>query len=299
MLETRVAGLSRLRWGRSPLDIARLGGDVPFVIALTIYLHFPDSGSLKGKRKELLSVRSALSRRFGASVAEVDDQDLWQRATLAATLVSRTAGDVEHVADAIERLLARPLSRERAGRAPARVVSGPDLRRRRALCKRSVIGDRIADGLTARLDGEVAWASGRTRSARPERGSSAPLSICSRGRGYDRTTVEDVAATAGVSARTAFRYFPAKADLVFGDSDADLAALAAQLAAQDRSLPAFEATRVALVEFSQRIGTPINAERARVIEANPTLVRTWPRAARGLGRSHRRGAGGAAWAADP
>jgi uncharacterized protein YlxP (DUF503 family) len=78
---------------------------VPFLIALTIHLHLPDSGSLKGKRKELLSVRSALSRRFGASVAEVDDQDLWQRATLAATLVSRTAGDVEHVADAIERFL--------------------------------------------------------------------------------------------------------------------------------------------------------------------------------------------------
>ena len=46
----------------------------------------------------------------------------------------------------------------------------------------------------------------------------------------------------------------------------------AQLAAQDRSLPALEATRIALVEFSQRIGTPINAERTRVIEANPTLI---------------------------
>jgi uncharacterized protein len=78
---------------------------VPFLIALTIHLHLPDNGSLKGKRKELLSVRSVLSRRFGASVAEVDDQDLWQRATLAATLVSRSAGGVEHVADAIERFL--------------------------------------------------------------------------------------------------------------------------------------------------------------------------------------------------
>lgn len=96
------------------------------------------------------------------------------------------------------------------------------------------------------------------------------------GRGYDRTTVEDVAAMAGVSARTAFRYFPAKADLVFGDAQADLAALRAQLASQDRSLPALEATRMALVEFSQRIGTPMNAERMRVIEANSTL------AARGL-----------------
>jgi uncharacterized protein YlxP (DUF503 family) len=75
------------------------------LVALTIHLHFPENGSLKGKRKELLSVRSALSRRFGASVAEVADQDLWQRATLAAAFVSRTAGDVEHVADAVERYL--------------------------------------------------------------------------------------------------------------------------------------------------------------------------------------------------
>jgi uncharacterized protein YlxP (DUF503 family) len=78
---------------------------VPFLIALTIHLHFPDSGSLKGKRKDLLSVRSTLNRRFGASVAEVADQDLWQRATLAVALVSRTASDVEHVADAVERYL--------------------------------------------------------------------------------------------------------------------------------------------------------------------------------------------------
>jgi uncharacterized protein YlxP (DUF503 family) len=78
---------------------------VPFVVALTIHLHLPDNGSLKGKRKELLSVRSALSRRFGASVAEVDHQDLWQRATLAAALVARTPADVEHVTDAVERYL--------------------------------------------------------------------------------------------------------------------------------------------------------------------------------------------------
>jgi translation initiation factor IF-2 len=47
-------------------------------------------------------VRAALSRRFGASVAEVADQDLWQRATLAAALVSRSAADVEHVAEGVE-----------------------------------------------------------------------------------------------------------------------------------------------------------------------------------------------------
>jgi uncharacterized protein YlxP (DUF503 family) len=81
---------------------------VPFLVALTIHLHLPDNGSLKGKRKELLSVRAALTRRFGASVAEVGHQDLWQRATLAAGLVSGSATELEHTVDGIERyLLAR------------------------------------------------------------------------------------------------------------------------------------------------------------------------------------------------
>ena len=78
---------------------------MPFLVALTIHLHLPDNGSLKGKRKELLSVRSALSRRFGASVAEVGEQDLWQRATLAAGLVGRSAKDLDQVVDGIERFL--------------------------------------------------------------------------------------------------------------------------------------------------------------------------------------------------
>ena len=98
---------------------------MPFLVALTIHLHLPDNGSLKGKRKELLSVRSALNRRFGASVAEVGAQDLWQRATLAAGLVGRSAGDLEHVVDEVERFL---LARFPDGvRVERRLVSFQDL----------------------------------------------------------------------------------------------------------------------------------------------------------------------------
>jgi TetR/AcrR family transcriptional regulator, regulator of mycofactocin system len=108
----------------------------------------------------------------------------------------------------------------------------------------------------------------RATRARLER---AALDLFAR-RGYDRTTVEDVAAEAGVSARTAFRYFPAKADLVFGDVAADLAELRRLLAAQDAGAPAFEAMRGALAEFAPRIGTPMNAERSQVVAANPELT---------------------------
>ena len=98
---------------------------MPFLVALTIHLHLPDNGSLKGKRKELLSVRAALQRRFGASVAEVGDQDLWQRATLAASVVGRSAGDLDHIADGVERFL---LSRFPDGvRMERRLVSFEDL----------------------------------------------------------------------------------------------------------------------------------------------------------------------------
>ncbi|MBX5468279.1 MAG: DUF503 domain-containing protein [Thermoleophilaceae bacterium] len=68
-----------------------------------MHLHFPDAGSLKGKRRELSSLKAQLQHRFGASVAETDHQDLWQRATVSAALVGRSARSVEEAADKLER----------------------------------------------------------------------------------------------------------------------------------------------------------------------------------------------------
>jgi hypothetical protein len=78
---------------------------VAYLLALTIHLHLPENGSLKGKRKELLSVKAALSRRYGAAVAEVDHHDLWQRSTIAAGLVGRSAGELQQLGAALERYL--------------------------------------------------------------------------------------------------------------------------------------------------------------------------------------------------
>ena len=66
-----------------------------FVCLVEIHLHFPNNGSLKGKRKELVSLKAQLQRRFGAAVSETDHHDLWQRATLTAALVGRDPGVVE------------------------------------------------------------------------------------------------------------------------------------------------------------------------------------------------------------
>jgi uncharacterized protein YlxP (DUF503 family) len=76
-----------------------------FVCVLLIHLHFPDAGSLKGKRKELSSVKAQLHSRLGAAVAEVDHQDLWQRSTLAAALTGGSAGRLQAAADGVERWL--------------------------------------------------------------------------------------------------------------------------------------------------------------------------------------------------
>ena len=77
-----------------------------FVGILSAELHFPENGSLKGKRKELLSVKAQLQRRFGASVAEVDHHELWQRARLTLSCVARGYRDVEALLDGAERFLA-------------------------------------------------------------------------------------------------------------------------------------------------------------------------------------------------
>jgi uncharacterized protein YlxP (DUF503 family) len=74
-----------------------------FVCLLEIHLHFPDNGSLKGKRKELSSLKAQLQRRFGAAVAETEHHDLWQRSELTAALVGREAGALRDRAAALER----------------------------------------------------------------------------------------------------------------------------------------------------------------------------------------------------
>ena len=74
-----------------------------FVCLIEIHLHFPANGSLKGKRKELASLKSQLQRRFGASVAETEYHDLWQRSTLTAALVGRTASVVDDAGAKLER----------------------------------------------------------------------------------------------------------------------------------------------------------------------------------------------------
>jgi uncharacterized protein YlxP (DUF503 family) len=78
---------------------------------LTVDLHLPGARSLKDKRQVLRSIESRVRGRFNVSIAEVEYQDLWQRARLAVVSVNTDAerleatlrsvlGEAEHARDA-------------------------------------------------------------------------------------------------------------------------------------------------------------------------------------------------------
>ena len=74
-----------------------------YIVVISVHLHFPENGSLKGKRKELVSLKAQLQRRFGAAVSETDHHDLWQRATLTACMVGRDPAPLERAALQLEK----------------------------------------------------------------------------------------------------------------------------------------------------------------------------------------------------
>ena len=56
--------------------------------ALLVRLRLPENGSLKGKRKVLKSITSRVKNKFNVAIAEVQDYDLWQVATMGVVCVS-------------------------------------------------------------------------------------------------------------------------------------------------------------------------------------------------------------------
>ena len=76
-----------------------------YVGILSVELHFPDAGSLKGKRKHVKAAKAQLQNRFGASVAEVDHHDLWQRTRLTMSCAARDVAGLHELLDDAERYL--------------------------------------------------------------------------------------------------------------------------------------------------------------------------------------------------
>ena len=65
--------------------------------------------------------------------------------------------------------------------------------------------------------------------------------------GFENTTIEQIAAEAGVSERTFFRYFPTKASVLWTEFDAEVAEIRVALAAVPDDVPMMDAIRRAVV----------------------------------------------------
>lgn len=76
---------------------------MPVIGVLTLELRIPDAHSLKDKRHVVKGLKDRLRHKFNVSVAEIDHQDLWQRATVAAVTVSSDHTHAEQVLQSVER----------------------------------------------------------------------------------------------------------------------------------------------------------------------------------------------------
>lgn len=68
---------------------------------LRIWLRLPENHSLKGKRQLVRSLTARLQSRFNVSVAEVDDQDLWQMTSLGISCVANSERHAHEVLAAV------------------------------------------------------------------------------------------------------------------------------------------------------------------------------------------------------
>jgi len=62
-----------------------------------VELHLPGAQSLKDKRQVVRSMKERIRERVHASVAEVEFQDLWQRAALGIVVVATDGGQVREM----------------------------------------------------------------------------------------------------------------------------------------------------------------------------------------------------------
>lgn len=82
--------------------------------------------------------------------------------------------------------------------------------------------------------------------------------------GFHDTTIEQIAAAAGVSRRTFFRYFDAKSEVLWHEFDDEVAALRATLAQTSGDLPVMEAVRCAVIEVNRYRAEDVSELRMRM-----------------------------------
>jgi len=93
-------------------------------------------------------------------------------------------------------------------------------------------------------------------------------------RGFDGTTVDEIAAAAGIGRRTFFRYFPSKNDIPWGAFEDELERMRVRLKACPPEVPLADALRVALIDFNRvaPAQVPLHRRRMELILRVPTLL---------------------------
>ena len=91
--------------------------------------------------------------------------------------------------------------------------------------------------------------------------------------GFDATTVDEIAAAAGIGRRTFFRYFPSKNDIPWGAFEQELDRMRTRLLACPPRVPLMDAIRLALVDFNRvsPAEVPLHRRRMELILRVPTL----------------------------
>ena len=91
--------------------------------------------------------------------------------------------------------------------------------------------------------------------------------------GFDETPIEQIAAEAGVSRRTFFRYFDSKASVLWGEFDSEITVIREALAKVPDSVPMMDAIRQAVVAANHYQAEDVPELRARtnLIASAPSL----------------------------
>ncbi|MFD1814880.1 mycofactocin system transcriptional regulator [Rhodococcus gannanensis] len=113
---------------------------------------------------------------------------------------------------------------------------------------------------------------GRRPSTTPDEISNIAIALFAE-RGFDETSVDEIAEAAGIARRTFFRYFPSKNAVPWGDFDNHLADMREQLANLPADIPLAEGLTTALLEFNRFPPdvAPIHRQRMGVILNAPAL----------------------------
>lgn len=92
--------------------------------------------------------------------------------------------------------------------------------------------------------------------------------------GFEETTIDQIAAEAGVSRRAFFRYFGSKPDVLWGEFDTEVAAIRALLNEMPADLPVMEAVRRAVLAANHYRAADVPELRARMslIGSVPALM---------------------------